>query len=217
MKLVYKIIRTTAWLLVLASVVSLFSGLVMVKSSLFPWFNYQLASRLHSIFSIYIFAPLFYLHSLSGLLLLLARHPKFNKKSIKTIAGIIWTLFLILIIAVYLWPVSRPEKINNTSQIINTNQNTNTLIKIYGVVLNAAEISRHNSANSCWMIIDGKVYDFTNYINLHPARPETILKYCGQDGSVGYETKDKNQPHSAYADSLLKDYFLGNLGQTLTN
>jgi cytochrome b involved in lipid metabolism len=82
-------------------------------------------------------------------------------------------------------------------------------------VLNTAEVAKHNSPNDCWMIINGKVYDLTPYIGSHPGGDRTILKYCGQDGSKGFATKDKNAPHSSYAASQLNDYFIGNLNQSV--
>jgi len=77
----------------------------------------------------------------------------------------------------------------------------------------AAEVAAHNAMNDCWMIIDGKVYDLTPFISMHPGGPATISQYCGKDGSAGYATKDKPnpQPHSARADALLPQYLVGNL------
>lgn len=88
-----------------------------------------------------------------------------------------------------------------------------------GTVLNSAEISRHNSTSDCWMIINGKVYNFTSYINQHPGGPSEIIRYCGGDGTVGFDTKDKSNPksHSAEADALLAGYYIGDLNQTISS
>jgi hypothetical protein len=72
-----------------------------------------------------------------------------------------------------------------------------------------AEIDRHESAASCWLIIAGRVYDVTSYIDEHPADPDTILRYCGKDGTTGFETKDRGRPHSSRALRLLEEYFIG--------
>lgn len=86
-----------------------------------------------------------------------------------------------------------------------------------GIILNAVEVSRHNSSAGCWMIINNKVYNFTDYLNIHPGGADTIIQYCGKDGTQGFDTKDsrKPQPHSASADSLLSAYYIGNLNQTI--
>lgn len=44
------------------------------------------------------------------------------------------------------------------------------------------EVSKHNSANSCWTTINSGVYDVTSWINRHPGGPEAILSLCGKDG-----------------------------------
>ncbi|MFZ5792823.1 MAG: cytochrome b5 domain-containing protein [Pseudomonadota bacterium] len=72
-----------------------------------------------------------------------------------------------------------------------------------------AEIARHDSASSCWLIVAGRVYDVTAYIGEHPADPDTILRYCGKDATRGFDTKDRGRPHSGAARRLLEDYFIG--------
>lgn len=80
-----------------------------------------------------------------------------------------------------------------------------------GPQYSTAQVAEHNNATSCWLIIDGEVYDLTSFIDVHPANPKTILKYCGQDGTQGFETKDRNRPHSEEARGLLKRYLIGTL------
>ncbi|MFA5022159.1 MAG: cytochrome b5 domain-containing protein [Patescibacteria group bacterium] len=208
MQLVYKIIRRTAWLLILSAVVLMISGSAMVKPMLFPGINYQLVFWLHSIVSIFVFGPLFYLHSSAGIFLMLARYPKLNKKYIKIPAVIIWALVIFSFILIYFIPNPLPKQTSNDL----TGQTVSTTTK-----LDLAEVAKHNSASDCWMIIDNKVYNLTNFIGSHSGGAATIIKYCGKDGSIGYATKDRNQPHSTYANSLLNSYYLGDVGQTTSN
>lgn len=79
------------------------------------------------------------------------------------------------------------------------------------------EISKHNSNSDCWMVIDNKAYDFTNYLNVHPGGAATIEPYCGKDGSAAFATKDKEKPHSQNADNLLNLFYLGDIGQKITD
>jgi cytochrome b involved in lipid metabolism len=72
-----------------------------------------------------------------------------------------------------------------------------------------AEVSRHADADSCWMAIDGVVYDFTAYLPRHPAEPAAMLDHCGKEASEAFRTKDAGRPHSAYARSLLARYRVG--------
>lgn len=85
------------------------------------------------------------------------------------------------------------------------------------LVLNSQEIAKHNFQSDCWMIIDGKVYNFTSYLGAHPGEVSSMLPYCGRDGSQGFATKDKKNPqvHSGYANSLLGSYYIGNINQTI--
>lgn len=73
------------------------------------------------------------------------------------------------------------------------------------------EIAQHKDAESCWLLVEGKVYDVTNFIPQHPGG-EVILKGCGQDATELFNTKDgKGMPHSGSAHELMKDYYIGDL------
>lgn len=77
--------------------------------------------------------------------------------------------------------------------------------------LSAAGVAKHNSTGDCWLIISGKIYDVTNYLSVHPGGAGTITPYCGREATQAFQTKDAGRPHSSYAESLLGDYFIGNL------
>lgn len=85
------------------------------------------------------------------------------------------------------------------------------------VILNAQETAKHNSQDDCWVIISGKVYNLTGYLDAHPGDVSTIFPYCGKDGSQGFVTKDEKKPktHSEYAGSLLANYYLGDFNQEI--
>lgn len=42
------------------------------------------------------------------------------------------------------------------------------------------EIAEHNSPDDAWIIIDGKVYDVTKFVDEHPGGDEIILELAGQ-------------------------------------
>jgi hypothetical protein len=87
-----------------------------------------------------------------------------------------------------------------------------------GIVLTAAEIAKHSSASDCWIIINSKVYDVTNYLGIHPGGAGTIAPYCGQDATTAFATKDKSPPtsHSQTANGLLGAYYIGDVNQTIS-
>lgn len=54
-------------------------------------------------------------------------------------------------------------------------------------VLTGPEVAKHNSRESCWIIVHGKVYDVTDFLDEHPGGSRIILKYAGQDATEAYE------------------------------
>ncbi|EOB14525.1 nitrate reductase NADH 2 [Nosema bombycis CQ1] len=44
-----------------------------------------------------------------------------------------------------------------------------------------SEISKHNSDSDCWIVIQNKVYDLTNYLDKHPGGKRILLKFAGTD------------------------------------
>jgi cytochrome b involved in lipid metabolism len=81
--------------------------------------------------------------------------------------------------------------------------------------ITAAEVAKHATSADCWIIVDGKVYDLTSFFGRHPGGDETLSRYCGKDGSVGYATKDKPEPqaHSLRADRDLSSLLVGTLAK----
>ncbi|KAN0030825.1 hypothetical protein ACTA71_009470 [Dictyostelium dimigraforme] len=68
------------------------------------------------------------------------------------------------------------------------------------------EIAKHNSMDSCWMIIHNKVYDITKYIIPHPGGINALLRFAGKDGT------ENVQFHSPKMLQILNNhYFIGHL------
>ncbi|EGG15010.1 hypothetical protein DFA_09830 [Cavenderia fasciculata] len=79
---------------------------------------------------------------------------------------------------------------NNNNNINNNNQNLRYILpsNIKELInqknyFSLEEISRHNTRESCWMIIQNKVYDITEYIDRHPGGKNALLRFAGKDGS----------------------------------
>jgi len=83
------------------------------------------------------------------------------------------------------------------------------------LILNLTEITKHNSINDCWLLINNKVYNVTSYLTSHPGGVGTISPYCGQEATRAFQTKDRGQSHSSGANSLLANYYIGDLNQTI--
>ena len=75
-------------------------------------------------------------------------------------------------------------------------------------VLTVDEIARHNKETDCWIIIKGKVYDVTDYLDDHPGGVEIITDLAGMDSTEDFE----DVGHSEEAYDQLKDYYIGDVG-----
>jgi cytochrome b involved in lipid metabolism len=88
---------------------------------------------------------------------------------------------------------------------------------ISGTILDLVLVSKHNSPSDCWSVVNGKVYNLTPAISSHPGGPNEVIKFCGQDATVAFNTKDgRGKPHSASANAMLDPYFIGTLGQRIS-
>jgi hypothetical protein len=70
------------------------------------------------------------------------------------------------------------------------------------------QVRANNTAANCWAVIDGSVYDLTNWIKSHPGGSGAIVGLCGTDGSSSFSAKHGNQSRPA---AQLNSYRLGPL------
>lgn len=67
-------------------------------------------------------------------------------------------------------------------------------------------MNRHNTPESCWVILYNKVYDVTSFLPSHPGGSKIILKLSGKDATEEY---DPIHPPGTLEDSLPSKAFLG--------
>ncbi|KAI0447900.1 FMN-dependent dehydrogenase-domain-containing protein [Xylaria telfairii] len=53
--------------------------------------------------------------------------------------------------------------------------------------LSGPEVAKHDSKESCWVVIHGKAYDVTEFLPEHPGGMKIILKYAGKDATEEFE------------------------------
>jgi len=46
-----------------------------------------------------------------------------------------------------------------------------------------SEVAKHNTRNDCWVVLMGKVYDLTAFLDKHPGGPHPILSWAGRDAT----------------------------------
>ncbi len=83
------------------------------------------------------------------------------------------------------------------------------------ISLTMNELAQHASAQSCWLLISGKVYDVTNFLNMHPGNASTILPSCGKEATQAFADRGGTGTHSNIAKTMLAAYYIGDLNQTV--
>lgn len=73
-----------------------------------------------------------------------------------------------------------------------------------------AAVATHNTAQSCWTVIDGNVYDLTQWISRHPGGERAILGLCGTDGTAAFHGQHKDNQKQA---DILAGFKIGTLAQ----
>ncbi|KAM3269241.1 cytochrome b5 [Capsicum chacoense] len=84
-----------------------------------------------------------------------------------------------------------------------------TLTKLFTM----EEAAQHNTKDDCWVVIDGKVYDVSSYLDEHPGGDDVVLAVTGQDATDEFE----DAGHSKSARELMEKFFIGELDPTCTS
>jgi 4-hydroxysphinganine ceramide fatty acyl 2-hydroxylase len=72
----------------------------------------------------------------------------------------------------------------------------------------AAEVAKHNSESSCYVVLGQNVYDVTDFLADHPGGPELILEYGGKDIEQILKD-DASHRHSDAAYEVLDESLVG--------
>lgn len=83
-------------------------------------------------------------------------------------------------------------------------------------ILSTTLISQHASTADCWIIIDNKVYNVTQYLNLHPGGASRIIPFCGQDATTAFQTQGGRGQHSSTAAQELSLFYIGDVNKNVT-
>ena len=92
--------------------------------------------------------------------------------------------------------VQEPAKASPTPEV--TTQSAYTM----------AKVKENNSAASCWSVVNGNVYNLTQWINQHPGGPSAIASLCGVDGTASFNAQHRGEGKPT---QRLSGYLLGPL------
>jgi fatty acid desaturase/predicted heme/steroid binding protein len=70
------------------------------------------------------------------------------------------------------------------------------------------ELAEHNSEESAWIAVDGKVYDITEFVERHPGGRELLLLAVGREAT---ELVSSYHPFTDAPRTVLKKYLIGSL------
>ena len=70
-----------------------------------------------------------------------------------------------------------------------------------------AQVAEHTTNTDCWMVIDNKVLNVTEFLKEHPGGAEVMVEVAGQDATQSF----KDVGHSADAWEMLDDYQVGSI------
>ena len=67
-----------------------------------------------------------------------------------------------------------------------------------------SEVADHNHERSCWVVINGDIYDVTEFLSNHPGGTSPLLQYAGKDASIPFRSL-----HPVGALELIRRYQIG--------
>ena len=111
-------------------------------------------------------------------------------------------------------PVNDAAIVQPSMNPVSDNNESATSSGATGKSYTLADVSQHSQAEDCWMAIEGKVYDVTNFVSKHPGG-KAILNGCGKDATIFFNERPTNDrgPHPDSAKAQLPQYYIGDLAQ----
>ncbi|KAL6633874.1 hypothetical protein ACP70R_026545 [Stipagrostis hirtigluma subsp. patula] len=79
-----------------------------------------------------------------------------------------------------------------------------------GKVYSFEEVRKHSDRKDCWLIISGKVYDVTPFMEEHPGGDEVLLASTGKDATADFV----DIGHSDDAKEMMPQYCIGEVDAT---
>lgn len=82
----------------------------------------------------------------------------------------------------------------------------------------AANVAEHDDEDDLWIIVHGRVFDLTDYVDDHPGGAAKLLKYAGKDGTDAF-VRNHIGASARKAARILAKYEVGRLeaGETFVS
>ena len=72
------------------------------------------------------------------------------------------------------------------------------------------EVAKHNTENDCWVVVNGKVLDVTDFLQDHPGGKKALLLYGGKDGSGEFNMLH----HKSVLEKYGKEFMIGDIAKS---
>ncbi|KAL3517324.1 hypothetical protein ACH5RR_024226 [Cinchona calisaya] len=69
------------------------------------------------------------------------------------------------------------------------------------------DVAKHDKKGDAWLIISGKVYDVSSFLDDHPGGEEVLLTATAKDATIDFE----DVGHSDEAKELMNKYYIGDV------
>ena len=75
--------------------------------------------------------------------------------------------------------------------------------------ISLSEVALHASADDCWSVVNGNVYDLTQWVNEHPGGSGSIESMCGVDATTAFNNQHNGQGEP---ETSLASFQIGTVG-----
>lgn len=99
-------------------------------------------------------------------------------------------------------PIENDSMVKSRSAKLGSAPALSSMVKSYTM----EQVEKNHSEESAWIVVDGKVYDATPYLEDHPGGAASIVMNAGSDA-----TEEFMAIHSSSAKEMLEKYYIGEL------
>lgn len=95
-------------------------------------------------------------------------------------------------------PAARPAEVKADYSMMETDESTE---------YTAEEVSKHNTKDDLWIIVKNRVFDVTNYVDVHQGGENALVRWAGKDATDAVA----GPQHPSTVPTLLERYCIGRL------
>jgi cytochrome b involved in lipid metabolism len=71
------------------------------------------------------------------------------------------------------------------------------------------EVAKHNREGDAWIVVEGRVFDVTKYIDEHPGGVKALRAFAGKDATKAF----RGPQHGTQVDDVIELFLIGDLAK----